>query len=173
MDSLTLESRTELSPTPQTQRHALTEAPTPSRTGFGGGPPGGNQVWMRGRPSRWDQEGTQDLSPSLSHMRTDSSVNKEAGPHRDPKLGLVSLQSMNPCCLSPQATGPCQVSPGPLTSLVTGSWTRGATLTFLFRRHSTFTRTRKEKKACLFSDNLTVLCTDQLQREETEGISLS
>ena len=128
---------------------------------------------MRGRPSQWDQDGTQDLSPSLFHVRTDSSVNKEASPRRDPKLGLASLQSMNPCCLSPQATGPCQVSPGPLTPLATGSWTRGPTLTFLFIRPGTFTRTQKEKKACLFSDSLTVLCTDQLQREETEGISLS
>ena len=128
---------------------------------------------MRGRPSQWDQDGTQDLSPSLFHVRTDSSVNKEAGPRRDPKLGLASLQSMNPCCLSPQATGPCQVSPGPLTPLATGSWKRGPTLTFLFIRPGTFTRTQKEKKACLFSDSLTVLCTDQLQREETEGISLS
>lgn len=128
---------------------------------------------MRGRPSRWDQDGTQDLSPSLSHVRTDSSVNKEAGPRRDPNLGLASLQSTNPCCLSPQATGPCQVSPGPLTPLATGSWTRGPTLTFLFIRPGTFTRTQREKKACLFSDSLTVLCTDQLEREETEGISLS
>ena len=128
---------------------------------------------MRGRPSRWDQDGTQDLSPSLSHVRTDSSVNKEAGPRRHPNLGLASLQSTNPCCLRPQATGPCQVSPGPLTPLATGSWTRGPTLTFLFIRPSTFTRTQKEKKACLFSDSLTVLCTDQLEREETEGISLS